>query len=200
MRTVSETSTAGVVQQKIKSAPAGTFFTRADFVGPDRAVESALSRLTQSGELLRVRRGLYWKGKATRFGTTRPTPMQVALQVAGPGSGPAGVAAAHMLGLTTQVPGTAEVAVPGHVPEPLAGVRFRARSFDRRLRALRPMEVAVLEVLRDLDAVEVPWALAAQRLRELAGRGAIRAALLCEEAAEESVPAVRERLRELALT
>jgi hypothetical protein len=191
---VSETSVAGAVAYTITSASAETFFTRTDFSGSDRAVESALSRLAVSGELLRVRRGLYWKGKATRFGITHPTPLQVALRVAGPGSGPSGVAAAHMLGLTT------EVAVPGHVPEPLPGVRFRARSFDRRLRELRPLEVAVLEVLRDPGSMEAPWATVARRLGELADRGAIRVALLCEEAADESFPAVRQLLRELALS
>lgn len=200
MKTVSHTSIASATQRKIMSAPAGTFFTRADFTGSDQAVESALSRLVADDELLRVRRGLYWKGKSTRFGMTRPTPLQVALQVAGPGSGPTGVAAAHMLGLTTQVPSTSEVAVPGRVPEPLDGVRFRSRSFDRRLRGLRPLEVAVLEVLRDPGAVEVAWAVAARRFSELAGRGEIRPDVLREEAAAEAVPAVRQRLRDLALS
>jgi hypothetical protein len=200
MRTVLETSVAGAVAYTITSASAETFFTRTDFSGSDRAVESALSRLALSGELLRVRRGLYWKGKPTRFGMTHPTPLQVALRVAGPGSGPSGVAAAHMLGLTTQVPSTAEVAVPGHVPEPLPGVRFRARSFDRRLRELRPLEVAVLEVLRDPGSMEASWTTVARRLGELADRGAIRTELLCEEAADESFPAVRQLLRELALS
>jgi hypothetical protein len=199
MRGVSETSVAGAVAHTITSASAETFFTRTDFSGSDRAVESALSRLAAYGELLRVRRGLYWKGKPTRFGMTRPTPFQVALRVAGPGSGPAGVAAAHMLGLTTQVPSTTEVAVPGHMPEPIVGVRFRTRSFDRRLRGLRPLEVAVLEVLRDPDSVEASWTTVALRLGELAERGVIRTELLREEAADESFPAVRQRLRELAL-
>jgi hypothetical protein len=199
MRTVSEASTAGAVQRQIRSAPAGTFFTRADFSGPDSAVESALSRLAASGVLLRVRRGLYWKGKATRFGMTYPTPLQVALHVGGQGSGPAGVAAAHMLGLTTQVPSTTEVAVPGRVPEPLDGVRFRARSYGRRLRELRPLEVAVLEVLRDPHAADVDWPIIAERVTQLVGRGAIRPGVLRDEAGDEAVPAVRERLRALAL-
>lgn len=199
MGTVSDTSVAGAAQRRVRSAPEGTFFTRAAFTGSDRAVESALSRLAAHGELLRVRRGLYWKGKSTRFGMTRPAPLQVALQVAGPGSGPAGVAAAHMLGLTTQVPSTSEVAVPGRVPEPLDGVRFRSRSFERRLRGLRPLEVAVLEVLRDPGAVEVEWTAAARRFSDLADVGEIRLKVVSEEAEQESVLMVRARLRELAL-
>jgi hypothetical protein len=200
MRTVSETSAAGAAQHKIASAPAGTFFARADFAGPAGAVESALSRLAARGEVLRVRRGLYWKGSSTRFGMTRPTALQVAVRVGGPGSGPAGVAAAHVLGLTTQVPSTAEVAVPGRVPEAIAGVRFRTRSYERRVRGLRPLEVAVLEVLRDRGAVEVPWDAVVRRFSELAERGDIRLDVLREEAADEAVPAVRERLKALVVS
>lgn len=105
-----------------------------------------------------------------------------------------------MLGLTTQVPSTSDVAVPGRAPEPLDGVRFRTRSFDRRLRDLRPLEVAVLEVLRDPDAVEVPWAAMVECVSRLVGRGSIRPDVLRQEAADEAVPAVRERLHDLALS
>lgn len=200
MTVVSSRSVAGSARHKVRSAPADSFFTRQDFSGSDQAVESALSRLAANGDLLRVRRGLYWKGKPTRFGMTRPTSLHIALHIAGPGSGPAGVAAAHMLGLTTQVPSTSAVAVPGRVPEPLDGVRFCARSFDRRLRGLRPLEVAVLEILRDPDSVEVEWSTVAERLTQMVGRGAIRPDVLDEEARDEAVLAVRERLKELALS
>lgn len=200
MRRVSETSVAGAAQQKVRSAVEETFFTRADFHGSDRAVESALSRLAAGGELLRVRRGLYWKGKLTRFGMTRPSSLQIALKIAGVGSGPSGIAAAQVLGLTTQVPSTSEVAVPGRAPEPLDGVRFRARPYERRLRELRPLEVAVLEVLRDLGAVEVAWSDLAERFTLLAAGGEIRPKVLLEAAEDEAAPAVRERLRHLTLS
>lgn len=199
MKKALETTTAGQAQLRVRSAPAGTFFTREDFSGSDSAVDSALSRLAAEGKLIRVRRGLYWKGKVTRFGMVRPTPLQVALKVGGLGSGPAGVAAAHMLGLTTQVPSTSEVAVPGRVRDPLEGVRFRARSFERRSLGLRPLEVAVLEVLRDPGAVEVAWTTVADRLIELARRGEIRPEVLREEARGEAVTVVRKRLEDLAL-
>jgi hypothetical protein len=199
MRTEPTQSVAGAVRQRILAAPDGTFFTRADFCGTGPAAGSALSRLAASGELLRVRRGLYWKGTPTRFGMTRPTPLQVALHIAGPGSGPAGVAAAHLLGLTTQVPSTAEVAVPGRAPEPFDGVRFRSRPVGRRDRRLRPVEVAVLEVLGDPAAVECGWGTVAARLTQLAERGAIRPDVLREQADAEPVVGVCERLWELAL-
>lgn len=156
-----------------------------------------MSRLAGSGELVRVRKGLYWRGKQTRFGMTRPGALDVALAVAGPGSGPAGVAAAHMLGLTTQVPGTVEVAAPGKVPEPIKGVRFRSRPYARQARKLRPMEVAVLEVLRDPGAVELPWRAVEGRLAELMESNTIRRSVLDRSAADEPSPTVRARWAEL---
>lgn len=161
-------------------------------------MESALSRLAAAGELVRVRKGLYWHGKKTRFGMTRPTPLEVAVAIAGPGSGPAGVAAASMLGLTTQVPGTVEVAAPGKVPEPLNGVRFRSRPYSRQARKLRPIEVAVLELLRDPAAAESSWSDVERRIAELMATKKVRAQVLAQEAADEPHPKARERWAAIA--
>lgn len=193
MRTVSTESVAGAVRHRVKHARPGTFFRRRDFEGSDRAVESALSRLVAEGELVRVRRGLYWRGKTTRFGMTHPSTLETAVAVGGPGSGPAGVAAAQFLGLTTQVPGTVEVAVPGKVPEPMRGVRFRSRPYSRRERRLTPAEIAVLEVLRDPHAAEVPWHRVEERIRELLAEGTLRAGVLDAEASTEPRVTARER-------
>ena len=66
------------------------------------------------------------------------------MEVAGPGSGPAGVSAAYSLGLTTQIPAIEQDAVPGRVPSAVAGVRFVSRSIERRIAGLRPVEVALI--------------------------------------------------------
>lgn len=50
-----------------------------------------------------------------------------------------------------------EVAVPGVIPRPLHGGRFRSRPFTRRERRLTPLEVAFIEVLRDPTASETGW-------------------------------------------
>ena len=149
------------------------------------------------GELVRVRRGLYWRGKKTRFGMTHPSVLETAVAVGGPGTGPAGVAAAQLLGLTTQVPATVEVAVPGKVPDPMQGVRFRSRPYSRRERRLTPVEVAILEVLRDPHAAEAPWSRVEDRIRELLADGTVRAQVLDAEAASE--PRVQARKRWAAL-
>ena len=64
----------------------------------------------------------------------------MALALGGPGSGPAGVAAAYWLGLTSQVPSTYLAAVPTRVPTPWPGVRFTQRPIGRLLHTLTPSE------------------------------------------------------------
>jgi hypothetical protein len=198
MRTVSPDSVAGQARHRVSRAAPGTFFRRKDFEGGDRAVESALSRLAIEGELVRVRKGLYYRGKHTRFGMTHPSTLEAAIAVGGVGSGPSGVAAAQMLGLTTQIPATVEVAVPGPTPEPMKGVRFRSRPYSRRERRLRPIEIAVLEVMRDPDAAEATWRQVARRIRELVDQGVVRAAVLGPEAADDPRVVARERWAEVA--
>lgn len=198
MRTVSTESVAGAVRHRVEQARPGTFLRRRDFEGTDRAVESALSRLVAEGELVRVRRGFYWRGKTTRFGMTHPSVLETAVAVGGPGTGPAGVAAAQLLGLTTQVPATVEVAVPGKAPDPMSGARFRSRPYSRRERRLTPIEVAVLEVLRDPHAAEVPWPRVEDRIRELLADGTVRAQVLDAEATSEPRVQARERWAALA--
>jgi len=197
IRTVSRDSTAGAARHLVEQAEPGTFWRRADFDGSDRAVESSLSRLAAEGELLRVRKGLYWRGKPTRFGMTRPSALRVALAVVGPGAGPSGVAAAALLGLTTQVPATVEVAVPGTIPTPIPGVRFRSRPYARREHRLTPIEIAVLEVLRDPDAAEVPWSQVEHRIGELIRSGEVRGDVVGHAAISE--PRVNARQRWMAL-
>jgi hypothetical protein len=141
---------------------------------------------------------MYWRGKTTRFGMTHPSVLETAVAVGGPGTGPAGVAAAQLLGLTTQVPATVEVAVPGKVPDPMRGVRFRSRPYSRRERRLTPVEVAVLEVLRDPHAAEVPWSRVEERIRELLADGTVRAQVLDAEATSEPRVQARERWAEVA--
>jgi hypothetical protein len=154
--------------------PGGTFLRRRDFVGTDRAVETALSRLVAKGELVRVRPGLYWVGRRTGFGMIPPSTHDAALAIAGPGAGPSGVSAARTLGLTTQVPSVVEVAIPCKVPVPVSGVRFRSRSFARREHRLTPLEAAVVELLRYPDCSEASWADISHRRAGLLSKNVVR--------------------------
>ena len=184
---------AAAARRRVEAAEPGSFLRRKDFEGTDRAVETALSRLVAAGDLMRVRRGLYWKGRPTRFGMTSPSTLEAALAVAGPGAGPTGVAAALLLGLTTQVPGVIEVAVPGKAPEPYPGVRFRTRPYGRREHHMSPTEVAALEVLRDPRSAEASWADVGGVVRGLVASHAIRAEAFSEVVCAEHHPAARER-------
>ena len=123
-----------------------------------------------------------------------PTVEEVALELGGPGSGPAGVAAAHWLGLTSQVPSTYLTAVPVRAPAPWPGVRFTQRPIDRLLHSLTPSEVAVLEVLRAGPAVvETPWEELPEVIARLAASGTVRLDVLDESAATEPHRQARAR-------
>ena len=162
--------------------PARSFLGPADFGGSSRAVECELSRLAARGELAHVRKGLYWKGPKTVLGMVGPHPLDVALRIGGPGTGPAGFSAAAMLGLTTQVPATVEVAVPGWLPTAPDGVSFTRRHPSRREFRLSAAEVALIEVLRDWPVtVESSWRDLVERTSELIAEGTIRPGIVTRE-------------------
>ncbi|HEY5178505.1 MAG TPA: hypothetical protein VIJ07_01800 [Dermatophilaceae bacterium] len=173
---------ATLVRERVESAPVGSFVHTFDLVeslGSRVAVEAALHRLSRSDvPLVPVRRGLYFKGKSTRFGRTRPDPLRVGYEIAHTrgytsGVGPVGYSAARALGLTTQVPARHEIAVPGRAPADLTGVHFTSRSGVGRA-GLRPLEVAVLEILREWPRyAEGTWATFCARVGDLAARGEV---------------------------
>jgi hypothetical protein len=76
-------------------------------LGNRAAVDQALSRLTETGRLIRVGRGVYLRSVATRFGTRAPSveqSIQALATLRGETIVVSGAAAANALGLTTQVP------------------------------------------------------------------------------------------------
>lgn len=177
------------------------FWAVTDFDDHDpHTVDKALQRMKASGQLRAVRRGLYYRGHMTGFGISRPSPDDIVAAVAGTrGVGPAGLTAANELGLTTQMPGTDVYAVPRPAPRDLPSIRFVARP-SRTARAdaaLRPIEVAVLEVLDAWDAItDTTPDQTETRLVDVLNSGAVRLAHLTRGATDEP-PAARERLRHL---
>ena len=76
-------------------------------LGNRAAVDQALSRLTERGQLIRAGRGVYLRPITSRFGTRAPSVEQAVEAIAiqrGEVIVSNGVAAANALGLTTQVP------------------------------------------------------------------------------------------------
>lgn len=177
------------------------FFRRGDFVGSRYSVEKALSRLVDRGEVLRIRNGLYWKGADTPFGMSPPNPREVVAAYAAPyPSGPAGISAANLLGLTTQIPRVPEYAAPSTVPdiERISVVRHNPkRANARRSARLNESEVALLEVLGAWErSVELRPDEAFDRLVAALRGGGLDANRLARAAACEPAR-VRVRLRSL---
>jgi hypothetical protein len=196
--TTHATSTAGEVRRKICRSR-NRFYRSTEFDGTRTAVEKALGRLVENGELLRVRNGLYWRGAETPFGMAPPNPRSVVNEYAnGYPTGPAGISAANLLGLSTQVPQIPEYAVPTIVP-PIDRIRLvrrdARRSDGRRAAELGGPEVALLEVLDSWEkVVELAPAEALERLGVILRDGTVRPERLAQAAGSEPAR-VRERLR-----
>ena len=103
-------STAKAIRSRIRSVPRGTPFTSSRFasLGSRGSVHRALSRLTQSGEVERVSRGVFVRPRKSRFvGNVFPAVTDV-VRIRAKANGETiqihGAEAARRLGLSTQVP------------------------------------------------------------------------------------------------
>ena len=191
-------SAARLVRDHVAQMPERSFVSSSELQAPPHAVDCEFARLVDRNELLRVRKGLYWKAQRTRAGIAGPRPMEVGLEVAGDGAGPAQFSAAAALGLTSQVPSVEVVAVAGRAPTPPRGVQFVSRSVGRRIRKLRFLEVAVLEVLRDgFRFAEADWGGASAAVAQLAAQGEIRPAMIAEQVRDEHHVGTRTRWQQL---
>ncbi len=192
-------STAQLVRDQLDHAAVRSFLAPAEMKGSRRAIECEFSRLAAAGDIVRVRKGLYWKGPMTPVGMPLPRPIEVGLAVAGPGSGPAALSAAAHLGLTSQVPSVETVAVPGRTPTEPKGVHFVARSIERRFRGLTPDEVAILEVLRDgPDLIESSWETFVATVTRLVDEETVRFEIISDQVASERHLATRQRWSDVA--
>jgi hypothetical protein len=143
-------SVASRVERRIVRRP-GRAFTFADFSDlPASAVAPALSRLTKAGTIRRARKGVYYAPRQTVLGEVPFDPIEVGRAASAVPVYPAGLSAASMLGLTTQVPARAELVVEGRRTTAPGAVELKSRHGTRRADLTAP-EAALLEVLRDLD-------------------------------------------------
>lgn len=119
---------------------------------PFAAVAQALSRMTRAGQVERLSKGTYYRSRTTAIGRSRPNPAVLAeLAVGRAAVFPAGIAAANLLGLSTQAPRRREVATSaGSLPRKLIGHDTLVHT--RRPAAwssLTEADGALLEFLRD---------------------------------------------------
>jgi hypothetical protein len=115
------------------------------------AVAQALSRLTRQGELERLSKGIYYRSRPTALGKSLPNPAALRQLAARRRTVfPAGIAAANLLGFTTQQARRSEVATSRlSLPRKLVGAD--AIIHTRRPEAwarLSESEVALLDFLR----------------------------------------------------
>ena len=102
-------STADAIARRLKQMRKGEPFSRAVFasLGSRAAVDTALSRLVQSGFLERIVRGIYMRPKVNKLiGRVRPSPLSVMMAIAGANSETIqihGAEAVRRLGLSTQM-------------------------------------------------------------------------------------------------
>jgi hypothetical protein len=119
---------------------------------PFPAVAQALSRLARQGQLRRLGKGLYYSSRQTAFGPSLPNPAVIrALPVPQKVVFPAGLAAANLLGFTTQNPARIELATDGlSLPRLIVGKE--AVIHTRRpaaWRSLSETDAALLDFLRN---------------------------------------------------
>lgn len=151
------------------------------------------------GEIERVRRGVYWRGRSTRFGRAPASAIKSVREVVGDREaiGAAEWYATNLLGLSTQVAPKPSIAVSRRTPTGIEAVRVinRASRTGRRDASLTDLEVTVLEALEGWHRyVEVDAGTAMRRFIDLMRRNDIRVARLVKAAETES-SRVRERLR-----
>lgn len=162
------------------------------------AVNNELRRLVARGELVRVRRGVYWRGTKSRFGMLRAPAADVVRKTISTDDalGATGWHATNLLGLSTQVSPVETLAVTHRLPEGLpTTVASRTARRGRRDEKLNGLEVTLLEALEGWDRyVETDSATALDRFDQLLGLDGIRVDRLVRASRTEP-PVVRERLR-----
>jgi hypothetical protein len=191
-------STAARVRSQVLASK-DRFWRATDFTEDSHAVVTALKRLVDKGELKRIRRDLYWRGRKTRFGMTSPDALQVLEKVVGAdvAVGATGWHASNLLGLSTQVVPEPMFAVSTRIPAGLSAMRLVDRSArtGRNRAQLTPTEVTFLEALDGWDSfVELDSEHALTRFSGLLEDENCRVDRLVEASSTESA-AVRERLR-----
>lgn len=90
---------------------------------PFLAVAQALSRLAREGLVERLSKGVYYRNRETAFGKSKPNPASIRkLASQRKALFPAGLAAANLLGFTTQMPKQGELATSAlSLPRKLVG-------------------------------------------------------------------------------
>ncbi len=149
-------ATAEIIRKKIECASEDRFWTLADFSSlPAPAVSKTLSRLARDGILNRVRKGVYYCSRKTRFGYTKPDPIRLVaalLEHKKIAAVPTGLAVWNALGLTAQVSAVTTFAVDRRVSMKTPNSRVRLQLVPS-LQSLSSEERAALDAMRNLSQI-----------------------------------------------
>lgn len=149
--------TASAIKKRITARGTDSLWTLDDFSDLSaQPTAKALSRLSKSGLIVRIRKGLYYYPKQTALGPSRPDLSLLISKVMGRRkhvqvfSG--GTASFHRLGLTTQVPAQYTLLSNQASRKTQVGnvtVRIQGRSFDH-LSGATQHDIYILDALRHL--------------------------------------------------
>ena len=146
-----ESSISGNLKYQVESLSDGQVLPLTPETQTELAYFKALSRLVQSGQLIRLEKGKYYKPKTTRFGPIRPSESEIIKALTQKNGKTTGYLTGNVLynnwGLTTQVPGTLTIARRTRLPEKeLSGykIKFVVRPF--------PFKDTDIPMLQLLDA------------------------------------------------
>ncbi len=121
-------TTANAIRQAIEALPKGKAFPAKDLLqmGTRAAVDQVLYRMAKDKKIMRIARGIYMRPKWNKYvnALVMPEPYEVAELVAkarGTKVGRTGAEAAHILGLTTQMPTQPVYATTGRTSEVRVG-------------------------------------------------------------------------------
>ncbi len=147
------------IKDKIHESKSGQIYTLTDFldIANYDAVRKALSRLTKSGELIRVLRGIYKVPNYNEFlqQEVPVSPDEIARAIAKERNwtiGPKGDAALNLLGLTTQVPAVYEYISDGpykSIDYNGIMIKFSRRS-NKNISGKTYKTILIIEALRTL--------------------------------------------------
>jgi hypothetical protein len=147
---------ADTIRRKVENAAPERLWTFRDFASlPTSAVAKSLSRLAEEGVVQRLRKGVYYKPKVTRFGALKPDPANVVAAVLDRKNvdwKPSGLSVWNAMGLTTQIAATPGFTADHRVRVTAPNSRIRV-STAPTLRGLSVEERAALDALRDLRHV-----------------------------------------------
>lgn len=147
---------ADTIRRRVENAAPERLWTFRDFDSlPTSAVAKSLSRLAKEGVVRRLRKGVYYKPKITRFGTLKPDPTNVLAAVLDRKNvdwKPSGLSVWNFMGLTNQIAASPTFTADHRVRVTAPNSRVRV-STAPTLRGLSVEERAALDALRDLRDV-----------------------------------------------